>query len=972
MAQAIPATMTPAKELAAELQAAIRGEVRFDHGSRALYATDASVFRQIPIGVVIPRDEADVIAAVEICHRHDAPLLGRGAGTSLSGQCCNTAVVLDFSKYFNQILEVDPDNRRARVRPGVILDDLRDAAGRYGLTYGPDPQTHNHCTLGGMIGNNSCGVHSITAGKTVDNVESLDLLLYDGTRMRVGATSDKELEAKIAAGGREGEIYARLKDLRDRYADLIREKYPDIPRRVSGYNLPYLLPEHGFNLARALVGSEGTLALTLEAKVRLVESPPARSLLVLGYPDIYEAADHIVELMEFGPIGLEGFDESLVDALRSMNRDLDTLAKMPEGRGWLLVEFGGETEKEADERANALISALKKHKNPPTMHLFDDPKDEEQVWNVRREGLGATQMRPGAQHTWPAWDDAAVPPDKLGQYLRGFRDLLAKHGLTSSLYGHFGHACVHTNINFDLETVDGIRNYRAFVEEAADLVVSYGGSLTGEHGDGQARAELLPKMFGRELIGAFEEFKSIWDPHWRMNPGKLVRPRRIDENLRLGRSYRPAELETHFQFPDDGWNFSKAMLRCVGAGECRRHEGGTMCPSYRATKEEKHSTRGRARLLYEMLEGDPLKGGWRNEEVLEALDLCLACKGCKGDCPTQVDMATYKSEFLSHHYAGRIRPRHFYALGFIYWWCRMASLMPGLVNFMVGIKPLHQLVALAGGLTDKREVPTFASQTFTSWFRKRPARNGGRPQVVLWADTWNNNFMPEATQAAVDVLEDAGYQVIIPDRSLCCGRPLYDFGFLNIAKRQLRQILATLRPQIEDGIPVVGLEPSCVSTFRDELVNMFPRDEDALRLSRQTFTLAEFLTQRVENWQAPALPREAIVHGHCHQKAIMKMGAEEEVLKRMGVDYSLLDTGCCGLAGVFGFERDHYDTSQVIAEQVLVPAVRNAGKDTLVIANGFSCREQILHNTDHKPMHLAQVIQMGLRQNAGGRITQAD
>jgi Fe-S oxidoreductase len=580
-------------------------------------------------------------------------------------------------------------------------------------------------------------------------------------------------------------------------------------------------------------------------------------------------------------------------------------------------------------------------------------------------------MRPGAQHTWPAWDDAAVPPDKLGQYLRGFRDLLEKHGLTSSLYGHFGHACVHTNINFDLETVDGIRNYRAFVEEAADLVVSYGGSLTGEHGDGQARAELLPKMFGRELMGAFEEFKSIWDPHWRMNPGKLVRPRRIDENLRLGRSYRPADLETHFQFPNDGWNFSKAMLRCVGAGECRRHDGGTMCPSYRATKEEKHSTRGRARLLYEMLEGDPLKGGWRNEEVLEALDLCLACKGCKGDCPTQVDMATYKSEFLSHHYAGRIRPRHFYALGFIYWWCRLAALMPGLVNFFVGIKPIHSLVALAGGLTDKREVPTFAPETFTSWYRKRPPQNGSRPQVVLWADTWNNNFMPEATRAAVDVLEAAGYQVLVPERSLCCGRPLYDFGFLNIAKRQLRQILSTLRPQIEDGIPVVGLEPSCVSTFRDELINIFPRDEDAQRLSRQTFTLAEFLTQRVENWQAPKLQRQAIVHGHCHQKAIMKMGAEEEVLKRMGVDYTLLDTGCCGLAGVFGFERDHYETSQIIAEQVLVPAVRQASPETLVIANGFSCREQILHNTDHKPMHLAQVIQMGLQQS-GGRMAQAE
>lgn len=966
--QAPTTSVTPAGELADELQRRVRGEVRFDRGSRALYATDASVFRQVPIGVVIPRDEEDVIATLEVCRRHGAPILGRGAGTSLSGQCCNAAVILDFSKYMNRIIEIDPEGRRARVQPGVVLDDLRAAAGKYGLTYGPDPQTHNHCTLGGMIGNNSCGVHSITAGKTDENVLELDLLLYDGSRMRVSKTSDDDLQRVIAAGGREGEIYSRLAALRDRYGDLIRANYPDIPRRVSGYNLPFLLPENGFDLAKALVGSEGTCALTMEATVRLVHSPPVRSLVVLGYPDIYHAADHIMELLRYEPIGLEGFDDTLVDALRAMGRDLDTIATMPNGRGWLLAEFGGESKEEADAQAERMMSALRGLPDAPEMALFDDPVAEDMVWNVRREGLGATQLRPGSQHTWPAWDDAAVPPEKLGSYLRDFRDLLGKHGLTTSLYGHFGHACVHTNINFDLETDPGILNYRSFVEEAADLCVSYGGSLTGEHGDGQARGELLVKMFGAELIGAFEEFKGIWDPDWKMNPGKVVRANKLDDNLRLGRTYRPVAHDTHFQFPNDGWNFSKAMLRCVGAGECRRHEGGTMCPSYRVTGEEKHSTRGRARLLYEMLESDVLKGDWRNEEVLEALDLCLACKGCKGDCPTQVDMATYKSEFLSHHYQRRIRPRHFYALGLMYQWARLASLMPWLANGAMAIPPLRRTIAWMGGITPHREIPKFARQTFTTWFRQRPTRNAGRPQVILWADTWNNHFLPDATKAAVDVLEAAGFQVVVPPRSLCCGRPLYDFGFLKMAKKQLRQILDTLRPQIEAGVPLVGLEPSCVSAFRDELVNLFPKDEAAVRLSKQSFTLAEFLTQQVDDWQAPPLHRKALVHGHCHQKAIMKMTAEAQVLTRMGMDFEILDTSCCGLAGVFGFEREHYETSQQIGELVLLPAVRAAEDDTLVIANGFSCREQIMHNTDRIPLHLSQVIQLALQASGNGQV----
>ncbi|HWF84137.1 MAG TPA: FAD-binding and (Fe-S)-binding domain-containing protein, partial [Vicinamibacterales bacterium] len=682
------ASAVDADRLASELRAVIKGEVRFDLGSRALYATDGSNYRQPPIGVVIPRDIDDVEQALRICRRYQAPVFGRGGGTSLAGQCCNTAVCFDFSKYMNAVLAIDPHQRVGRVEPGTILDDFRHAAGQHGLTFGPDPATHTHCTLGGMIGNNSCGVHSVMAQfygpgpRTADNVESLDVMTYDGIRMRVGPTSEHELERLIHQPGREGEIYTRLKALAERYAPQIRSGMPDIPRRISGYNLTALLPEHGFNVAQALVGSESTCVIVLEASLHLVPNPHARSLVVLGYPSVYEAADHIPEVMRHRPIGCEGMDDRLVKDIESIGYEKETLQLLPKGQGWLLVEFGGETKADADAQGRALIAELEAQPNRPTTKLFDDPAQEHKVWKVREAGLGATAHVNRSRPTWEGWEDSAVPPERLGEYLRAFRDLLQKHDLHGDLYGHFGQGCVHTRIDFDLETADGIRTYRSFVEQAADLVVSLGGSLSGEHGDGQSRGELLPRMYGPELMQAFHEFKSIWDPEWRMNPGKVIDPYRLDENLRLGTAYNPPRVQTHFQFPNESGGFAKATLRCVGIGECRRLEGGTMCPSFMVTREEMHSTRGRARLLFEMLEGDPLTGGWQDEHVKEALDLCLSCKGCKGECPVSVDMATYKSEFLSHYYEHRRRPRSAFAFGLIHYWARMASLIPDAVNFV--------------------------------------------------------------------------------------------------------------------------------------------------------------------------------------------------------------------------------------------------------------------------------------------------
>jgi FAD/FMN-containing dehydrogenase/Fe-S oxidoreductase len=949
-----------------ELNRSIQGEVRFDTGSRALYATDASNYRQVPIGVVIPKSVDDIIATVAACNRHGAPIVSRGGGTSLAGQCCNVAVVMDMSKYLNRILELNPDKKTARVEPGCVLDDLRDAAEKYHLTFAPDPSTHTHNTLGGMIGNNSCGVHSVMGGKTVDNVIELDVLLYDGTRLKVGKTDISEFERIVAEGGRRGEIYARLKALCDQQADRIRSRYPKIPRRVSGYNLDELLPENGFNVARALVGTEGTCVVILEATLRLVDSPPARSLLVLGYPDVFSAGDHVPEILKHKPIGLEGIDDRLVADMKAINLHPEDIQLLPDGGGWLLAEFGGKDKKESDALATACMEALKQSGAPPTMKLFDDPKQEKMIWKVRESGLGATAHVPNKKITWEGWEDAAVPPDKVGDYLRDFRKLLEQFDYGCDLYGHFGDGCIHTRIDFDLETDDGIHSFHLFLHQAANLVVRYGGSLSGEHGDGQSKAEFLPLMFGDELVQAFREFKTIWDPDGKMNPGKIVDAYLPTENLRLGADYKPVQAATHFQYPKDKGQFSKVILRCVGIGNCRQHHSQTMCPSYRVTREEKHSTRGRARLLFETMRGEVIKDLWQSEEMKESLDLCLACKGCKGDCPVNVDMATYKAEFLSHYYQRKRRPRQAYAFGWINRWAALASYAPGAVNWLAKTPGFSDLMKTVSGMAPQRSIPQFAPETFRHWFKQREPRNPDKPPVILWPDTFNNHFHPETAIAAVEVLEAAGFQVRLPNRHICCGRPLYDFGMLDQAKRQLQQILSDMRPAIDSGIPVVGLEPACVAVFRDEMVNLFPKDEAAQKLSRQTYFFSEFLLKKAPDFSFPKLERKAILHEHCHQKAIIKTDDEQIVLRKLGLDCQWLDSGCCGMAGSFGFEKDKYDVSRQIGDLVLLPAVRAASPDTLIVADGYSCREQIVQMTGQQSLHSAEVIRMALQENLQG------
>ncbi len=958
----------PAAELEKELKQAIKGEVRFDRGGRALYATDGSNYRQIPIGLVVPRDEADVIAAVGTCRKYGAPVLARGAGTSLAGQCCNVAVVLDFTKYMNQILELDTSARFARVQPGVVLDSLRNRAEMHQLTFAPDPSTHNRCTIGGMIGNNSCGTHSLLGGKTADNVEELRILLYDGFQMTVGATGETELARIIAQGGRRGEIYGKLRGIQMNYASLIRERFPQIPRRVSGYNLDELLPERGFNVARALVGTEGTCAIVLEAKLRLIHSPQHRALVGLGYRDAFFAADHVPEILEFHPIGLEGFEGSIVDGLQ--RKGAPNLDLLPEGRGFLLVEFGADDPNEAQHLAVKLVDRLKQVSGSPNARLYSK-SEARAVWQIREAGPRAAAFAPGAPAEWEGWDDAAVAPEKLGGYLRDIRKLMNEYGYRGAFYGHFGHGCVHMRVTFDLESENGIRKYAEFIDRAADLVVSYGGSLSGEHGDGQSRASLLPKMFGAELIEAFGEFKAVWDPDNMLNPHKVVDAYLPTENLRLGADYKPLEPETHFKFPADDGSFAKATLRCIGLGACRKSDGGAMCPSYMVTLEEAHSTRGRAHMLFEMLQSEVIRSSWEDEHVKDALELCLACKACKSECPANVDIATYKAEFLSHYYEKRRRPLKAYAFGLIEHWARLGSLMPGLANVFTQAPGSRHLLQKILGLAPQRQLPRLARMSFRRWVRwhrssifgedrsAEPAPSKAR-QVVLWVDTFNNYFHPEVCRAALEVLEDAGFKVICSRRPLCCGRPLYDFGMLENAKNNLRQIMNALGPQIGAGLPIVVLEPSCASVFRDELHNLFPANECADKLRNQTFLLSEFLQNYAPDYLPSKSSKKVLLHGHCHQKALMKMGHEEALLRRFGVELESLDSGCCGMAGPFGFQEDKFEVSQAVAERVLLPAVRNATQDTLIVADGFSCREQILQGTGRPAVHLAEVLKMAL------------
>jgi len=947
--------MTDTQALTADLAGAVRGRVRSDTATRAVYAADASNYRHVPIAVVEPLDSDDVEAALAVCRTYGAPVLPRGAGTSVAGSAVNTAVVLDFTRSINRVLHVDPEAGTARVQAGVVLDRLQEAAAPYGLRFGPDPATHDRCTLGGMIGNNSCGSHSVAWGKTDDSVLDLGVLTYGGARLTVGPTTDDQWRQRAAQAGPVGAIYAGLARLREETAATLRTGLPRLPRRVSGYALDALLPENDGHLARALVGTEGGCATVLEATVRLVRTPPYRALTVVGFPDVYAAAEAALGFLELRPLTVEGVDGQLIDALRAARPEETASAMLPAGRAWLYLSGGGQTAAEALAAANRFANTARTLGGNPV--VLTASAEQRALWRLREDGAGiATRTAVGAE-AYPGWEDAAVPPERLAAYLRDLHRLQSEHGVRGAMYGHFAEGCIHTRLDFDLLTRNGVRAFRSFMEAAADLAAAHGGSLSGEHGDGQARSELLNRMYPPEAITAFARFKDVWDPDGRMNPGAVVRPRRIDDDLRVFLGTPTLPSGTALAFAHDGGDFPSATRRCVGVAKCVSASGGVMCPSYRATHDEQHSTRGRARLLFEMASGQLVGGGWRSTEVREALDLCLSCKGCKRDCPVGVDMATYKSEFLAQHYRRRLRPASHYSMGALPRWLRLAGRAPRLVNAVTSRRLPAAVLKRAGGIAAQRDIPELAPENLRQWLHHRPPPAGGSPagRILLWPDTFTTYFDPQVGRAAVRVLERLGYAVEAPTRPVCCGLTWLTTGQVGAARRVLRRSIAAVRPWLAAGVPVVGLEPSCAAMLRSELSQLLPGDAGAERLSTSVRTFAEILAGHPTELGGIAGQGEVLVQPHCHQYADLGTDADRSVLETLGVEPTMIE-GCCGLAGNFGFEKGHYDVSMAVAEHTLLPAIRAAGPQTPVLADGFSCRTQIRQAGHGSPQHLAELV----------------
>ncbi|MFG2651129.1 FAD-binding and (Fe-S)-binding domain-containing protein [Streptomyces sp. NPDC048436] len=930
----------------AELRAAVRGEVDFSVTARALNTMDASNYRRVPVGVLAPRDADDVAAALAVCREHGVPVVARGAGTSIAGQATGTGLVLDFTRHMNRIVSLDADARTAVVQPGVICDALRGAAAPHGLTFGPDPSTHNRCTLGGMIGNNSCGSHSVAWGTTADNVHRLSVITSGGERLGLGQGWD---------GAPEG-----LRPLVDAELKLLRTGFPELPRRISGYALDELLPERNVDLARAFCGSEGTLGIATEAVVRLVEAPRARALAVLGYADESAAAEAAAGLLVHGPLTVEGMAADLVQGTRGL----------PKGGAWLFVETGGGDEREARARAEGIARAAAGDGGAVDSMVVTDPAGQRLLWRVREDASGTATRMPDGSEAWPGWEDCAVPPARLGAYLRDFRGLLAEHGLRGTPYGHFGDGCIHVRIDFDLMSGEGVRRFRRFSEELAEVVVAHGGSLSGEHGDGQARAELLPKMYGTDLVRLFERVKGVWDPADLLNPGMLVRPAPLDVNLRF--DVLPREpVDVAFGYPHDGGDFSAAVRRCVGVAKCRTTTagsgGGVMCPSFRATGEEAHSTRGRARLLHEMLAGDVVTDGWRSEEVRDALDLCLSCKGCRSDCPVGVDMATYKAEFLHHHYEGRRRPAAHYAMGWLPRWLRLASRTRGLAGGLVRVGVLASLVKRLGGIAPERGIPRLAGETFRGWFRRRgdsgASASVSGPAVVLWPDTFTEYLSPAVGRAAVRVLEDAGLRVVVPPGDVCCGLTYVSTGQLDRARGVMRRTLERMGPLLDSGALLVVLEPSCAAALKTDLVELLGEDSGASQLAGRVRTFAEALEELAPGWTPPRVDRPVVGQTHCHQHAVLGDAAERRLRAAAGLEGEL-SGGCCGLAGNFGFEAGHYEVSVACAEEQLLPSVRGSVPEAkggpVILADGFSCRTQLDQVAGVRGRHLAEVLAEGL------------
>jgi FAD/FMN-containing dehydrogenase/Fe-S oxidoreductase len=865
----------------------------------------------------------------------------RGAGTSIAGNAVGTGIVVDVAKHLNRVLDIDIEGRRARVEPGTVHAVLQRALAGSGLRYGPDPSTHTRCTVAGMIGNNACGNRALGYGRAADNVAGLRLVTATGEQLIVGRDLSNE---NATLNG--------LRELVGGGLSTIRTEFGRFGRQVSGYSLEHLLPERGFDVASFMAGTEGTLAVITEATVDLVPDAAHRHVVVLGYPTIADAADAVPSILPFNPVACEGLGARIVDVYRVKHQ---AIPEYPEGKGFLYVELAGEDAGELAARAEAVVVAA----GAIGFRHVTSPIEQAVFWRIREEGAGL------ASRVWdrPAlagWEDAAVPPERLGDYLRDFERLLADHEVHGEPFGHFGDGCVHVRIDFPLDDEGGHRIYRDFVTEAAGLVASYGGSLSGEHGDGRARSELLPSMYSPDAIALFGQVKRLFDPDDILNPGVLVRPAAVDADLRtLGRGVvtagHPAELG--LRFAHDDADFGAAVHRCTGVGKCIAGPGPTsvMCPSFVATRNEKDSTRGRARVLQEAIDGRLVRGGIVAPEVHEALDLCLSCKGCASDCPTGIDMATYKSEVLNQTYRGRRRPRSHYILGRLPFWARLTSPVAWLANLSLRVPGLAHIARWVAGVDQRRSLPMFAAKRFSKAVRGlRLAASGTRPQVLLWADSFTEYFSTSGGLAAVRLLEQAGYDVLTLPRSACCGLTWITTGQLDEARGLVRKAVDQLHPYVLAGVPIVGLEPSCLAVLRTDAPELIA-DPRAAEVAGGVFTLSELLA-RTEGYEPPDLSGMSIVvQPHCHQASVLGFEADMALLNRTGAAVKRL-SGCCGLAGNFGVEKGHYDVSVAVAESQLLPAVREASPGTVFLADGFSCRTQLDDLADVSAVHLAELL----------------
>ncbi len=951
-------------DLEHELRRHVEGDVRFDRYSRLLYSTDASMYQMEPIGVVIPRHAGDVQAVIEVANRQDVPLLPRGGGTSLTGQTVNRAVVLDFSRYMGNVLEVNQEERWARVQPGVVQDELNQHVRGMGLLFGPDTSTSNRATLGGMIGNNSGGSHSIAYGLTVEHVIELQTILADGSRATFGEVTPEQFAAKTRLPGLEGRIYREVQRIRDTYADEIRARYPRHWRRVCGYNLDELVRDRPLNMARLIVGSEGTFLTVVEAKVRLVRRPRATAVDVIHYHDMQEALESSQAILETGPYAVELTDKMILDLARN---NIEQSKRMGFVQGdpaaILIVEYAGETEQEVKAKVAELEAVRSCGGFGYASHIATDPAEQQSIWKLRKAGLGLLLGTRGESKPIAFIEDTAVDPKHLPEFVPRFTEIMARHGADAAYYGHCSVGCLHIRPLINLKTERGLEQVRLMAEEIFDLVLSFGGAISSEHGDGRARSPFLERVFGPTMMQAFRETKAAFDPRNLMNPGNIVASPPVTEHLRYGPGYKTWEPRTLLDFSAQG-GFAAAVEMCNGVGVCRKKLEGTMCPSYMVTRDEEHTTRGRANALRAVLSGAVPPEDFAGRRLYEVMDLCLECKGCKAECPSNVDMAKMKYEFLHHYYSVHGQPLRNRLFGHIARLSWIGSRLAPLSNWIAGGWPNRWLMERLAGVDRRRPLPRFARETFTDWFdARRPPREAPRGDVVLFHDTFTTYNAPEIGRAAVELLERAGYRVQLVDKK-CCGRPMISKGMLDQAKAHAEWNVARLHPWVARGASIIGLEPSCLLTLRDETVELV-RTPEARQVAGACFLLEEFLLR--EKARGLTLPfrsdgarRRALLHGHCHQKAMVGTAPTVAALRWAGYDVAEVDSGCCGMAGSFGFEHEHYDLSVSLGNRRLAPAVKAASEDTAIVAPGISCRQQIEHLAGRVARHPAQVLRDAL------------